>query len=412
MSFKVLHLSKRDSGGAGIAALRLHKAMLQCGKTSRFLCLDKSTSEKHVIQYPKFYPRFYHRILDKMGFAITQQQKNDKKLQQIKAWGQPELYSFLRSDYHIHTHELFQWADIIIIHWIAGFLDFKTFFKHIPKDKSVFWYAHDFSILLGGFHTLFDDQRFKETKYKALEIQLKKQKQTYVKSFQKLNLIGNSKFTYQTLLDAKVFNDKRIHCVPLGIPKNELTKIDKSIAKQALGFNSDSFIVINSSTSISTPRKGADRLIPILENTSKQVERLNVMTLGAHSPELETNQINFHAMGSIWHPQFKSIIFSAADVVVSSAYEETFGQTIIEAYACGTPAIVFNNAALPELINDEETGYIAKTNEEFSQKLIDMANGKKMTAEMGNKAYELFLKKYTSGTQVERLWEVLEKTII
>jgi glycosyltransferase involved in cell wall biosynthesis len=30
---------------------------------------------------------------------------------------------------------------------------------------------------------------------------------------------------------------------------------------------------------------------------------------------------------------------------------ETFGLTIIEANACGTPAIVYNNTAQPELIN-------------------------------------------------------------
>ena len=52
--------------------------------------------------------------------------------------------------------------------------------------------------------------------------------------------------------------------------------------------------------------------------------------------------------------------YSAADVLLSLSYEETFGMTIIEAMACGTPAIVYDNTAQPELITPE-TGIIVPT---------------------------------------------------
>lgn len=45
--------------------------------------------------------------------------------------------------------------------------------------------------------------------------------------------------------------------------------------------------------------------------------------------------------------------YSAADVLLSLSYEETFGLTIVEAMACGTPAIVYDNTAQPELITPE-----------------------------------------------------------
>lgn len=44
-------------------------------------------------------------------------------------------------------------------------------------------------------------------------------------------------------------------------------------------------------------------------------------------------------------------LYTIADVVLSLSYAETFGLTIIEANACGTPAIVYKNTAQPELIN-------------------------------------------------------------
>ena len=49
--------------------------------------------------------------------------------------------------------------------------------------------------------------------------------------------------------------------------------------------------------------------------------------------------------------------YSAADVLLSLSYEETFGLTIVEAMACGTPAIVYDNTAQPELIT-AETGIV------------------------------------------------------
>lgn len=42
--------------------------------------------------------------------------------------------------------------------------------------------------------------------------------------------------------------------------------------------------------------------------------------------------------------------YSAADVYVNMSREETFGLTTVEALACGTPAIVWNTTASPELI--------------------------------------------------------------
>lgn len=50
-------------------------------------------------------------------------------------------------------------------------------------------------------------------------------------------------------------------------------------------------------------------------------------------------------------------LYSAADVVLNLSYEETFGMTTIEGFACGTPGIVFRATASPELVSDE-TGFI------------------------------------------------------
>ena len=55
-------------------------------------------------------------------------------------------------------------------------------------------------------------------------------------------------------------------------------------------------------------------------------------------------------------------LYSAADVVLNLSYQETFGLTTVEGFACGTPGIVFRSTASPELITPE-TGFVVEPGE-------------------------------------------------
>jgi putative colanic acid biosynthesis glycosyltransferase len=50
-------------------------------------------------------------------------------------------------------------------------------------------------------------------------------------------------------------------------------------------------------------------------------------------------------------------LYSAADLLISTSYEETFGLTIAESLACGTPSIVYNKTASPEVVSGD-TGFV------------------------------------------------------
>lgn len=66
---------------------------------------------------------------------------------------------------------------------------------------------------------------------------------------------------------------------------------------------------------------------------------------------------NIIAIGYINNIEELAKLYSSVDVYVHLSREDTFGKVIAEALACGTPAIVYNATACPELIG-ENCGYI------------------------------------------------------
>ena len=55
-------------------------------------------------------------------------------------------------------------------------------------------------------------------------------------------------------------------------------------------------------------------------------------------------------------------LYSLSSVFVNPSTEETFGLVAAEAMACGTPAIVTNSTACPEIINNN-VGFIVPPND-------------------------------------------------
>ena len=55
-----------------------------------------------------------------------------------------------------------------------------------------------------------------------------------------------------------------------------------------------------------------------------------------------------------------SDLYSAANVTVVPSLYETFGQTLIEAMACGCPTVSFNNSGQTDIIDHQVNGFLAK----------------------------------------------------
>lgn len=113
------------------------------------------------------------------------------------------------------------------------------------------------------------------------------------------------------------------------------------------------FIAVGCATTW-TERKGFDDYLALSELLSENEILVMVGVNEEQRKNLPDNIIGLPRTESVAQ---LAQIYTEADVVLNLSYEETFGLTTVEGFACGTPSIVYNCTASLELI-DEHTGYI------------------------------------------------------
>lgn len=106
-----------------------------------------------------------------------------------------------------------------------------------------------------------------------------------------------------------------------------------------------------------TPEKGMATLVEVMRQFPNTV--LKVAGTGILLEKLrEIAPPNVHFLGFVSGESLFELIKGASFIVVPSEWEENNPLTIIEAYACGKPVIGSRIGGIPEIIEEEDTGFV------------------------------------------------------
>lgn len=88
----------------------------------------------------------------------------------------------------------------------------------------------------------------------------------------------------------------------------------------------------------------------------------------SHSIKPHLNE-NISYIGEVSGPDRTKLFQNAKALLMPITWEEPFGLVVIEAMACGTPAIAFNHGAMCEIISDGVDGYVVDGVEQMVVKM-------------------------------------------
>ena len=118
------------------------------------------------------------------------------------------------------------------------------------------------------------------------------------------------------------------------------------------------------------PQKGPHLAIEVAQRLQRRL--IIAGTLDETYPEYFRNEIKPRIDGKLIQffgeadSEQKRELLSQADCLLAPwTWEEPFGLQLIEAMACGTPAIAFNRGAAPEVISHGKTGFVVSTIDEM-----------------------------------------------
>lgn len=128
--------------------------------------------------------------------------------------------------------------------------------------------------------------------------------------------------------------------------------------------------------------------------------------------EAHTIKDNVIFTGRISHTEKIQIIKKSSFMVFPSILEG-FGIVLIEAFACGKPAIVSNVQPLTEIVKDSFTGLVVPAFDvkKWAAEIIGLFNEKTKLEQMGKNAYNEYLSKYEIEKTAARLEKLYERVI-
>lgn len=106
-----------------------------------------------------------------------------------------------------------------------------------------------------------------------------------------------------------------------------------------------------------SPSKGVADFNRLADDLS---DKYQVVMVGVTKEVKNQISSNVHCLPRVESPQKLAALYAEADILLNLSRQETFGMTTLEAMACGTPGISYNNTACPEVLSND-TGVIVPT---------------------------------------------------
>jgi len=214
-----------------------------------------------------------------------------------------------------------------------------------------------------------------------------------------------SRFAEEMIKKAYDLSNKTYYVVPNGVPEvfTEETSHESTAKRTVLFFGRLS------------KEKGIDLFLEACEIAHTYIDEIIIIGRGEFEPEIRKRNKMGQLSGKItllpWMEIEKlAVQIRNASVALLPSREESFGNAIAEAMACGTPVITSGAGSIPEIILNEEEGIVIQ-NEDYAamgEALIELLSNPEKRKDMGDAARERIINTFTWKKTASRFLEIYQ----
>lgn len=363
---KILIVNTSEStGGAAVAANRLMEALRNNGAEVTMMVREKKSHHSSVVVAGSRVGNFLRFCYER--FVIWQ----------CNLLSRRNLFavSIANTGIDITTTREFREANIIHLHWVNhGMLSLRGIRKILDSGKPVVWTMHDMWPATAICHHAHECRKYENECQNCpflrfpsrhdLSNRVWKKKQRLFND-RRIQWVAVSEWLKAKTLSSSIVQNQEITVIPNTIDLSKFELLDPQQCREKLHITASKVLVFGAAR-IDDPIKGFDYLVDALKIV---VERgkiarndLHLLLFGRiRDPKtLEKLPISHTYFHYIDNEKQLSEIYAAADAVVSSSLYETFGQTLIEAQACGCASVSFDGSGQADIIQHQDNGYLAK----------------------------------------------------
>jgi glycosyltransferase involved in cell wall biosynthesis len=365
---KVVHLNTYDgNGGAGRASYRLNKALVDAGVQSKMFTYLKFGKNPDInALYPNFWGKLYATLTVLAERYLPRFYEKDLKL--------PFSLSFFGKD--IHHHPAVLDADIIHLHWINhGFLNPQNLSKLATLNKPIVWTLHDSNTFTGGCHVRFDCTNYlnscgfcpllKDAESDDISHKIWDRKNEAYQQL-KANYITPSNWLGAAAKQSGLLKNYPLAVIPNTLETEIFKPYTKAEARQKLKLPSDHFLLLTGfMPSKKDAHKGTSYLIEAIDlwiaANPKLKDKATLIVFGnrdSQSPPPFKMDVIF--LGTINDDVKLAYAYAAADVFLTTSLEDNLPNTVMESLSCGTPVVSFTTGGIPDMVQHQKNGYLAK----------------------------------------------------
>lgn len=353
-------------GGASVAADRLKTALNNDGVKAKMLVREKDNDDISTFELPHSWRLRWNYVWERVS-VLSHLKFRSRHLSDI---------DIANMGADITRLPEFREADVIHLAWInQGMISLKDIAKILKTGKPVVWTMHDAWPCTALCHDPHGCMAF-ETQCrncmllpgggsdKDLSTVLWRRKEQLY-SMGQILFVADSRFLHQMARRSRLLTGFRVETIPNPIDTYLFRPSDKAEARRRFRLPLDKKIIL-------VEAQDADD-----EDEGMTVLRESLKALVAARPSCKDDcclavfgddcdgigddlPLLVFRLGYVNDDHTMADIYNAADVYVFPALQANQPNTIMEAMACGVPAVAFGIGGIPEMIDHQRNGYLAK----------------------------------------------------